>query len=222
MLPRGRLFGGQPTAGGTSLERAVLVRSLARAKGREESELLATLRRFGPDDRRAEAIRLLQEIIDGHSSEADNQAGSQVGEARDEKVAYRTVLGGQKDGTRPAPESDLAGPRNPTAQGLHELRLRKDRARNTGQESLETGDPSDLFSEARKQRDITDERESDQLREGHSVKEPTGATGRGADALHQQLELLVPEGRPAPDPARYSKLVNNVEVSRLLLISIQS
>ena len=158
---------------------------------------------------------MLQEIIDGHSGEAHNQAGSQVGEARDEKVAYRTVLGGQKDGTHPAPESDLAGPRNPTAQGLHELRLRKDRARNTGQQSLETGDPSDLFSEARKQRDITDEPESDQLREGHSVKEPTGATGRAAEALPQQLKLLIPENAPRPDPTRYSKLVRNIEVSRI-------
>jgi hypothetical protein len=43
-----------------------------------------------------------------------------------------------------------------TKQQLADLRRKKDRARDTGQEELETGDVGDLFSEARRQEDIED------------------------------------------------------------------
>ncbi len=45
-----RAFGGQPTAGRQSLRRAVFIRALGRAKGREGSQLLAALRELRSND----------------------------------------------------------------------------------------------------------------------------------------------------------------------------
>jgi hypothetical protein len=51
-------------------------------------------------------------------------------------------------------EPDLLGERTGSAQRLSDETRRRDTKRNTGQESLETGDPGDLFSEARRQGDL--------------------------------------------------------------------
>jgi hypothetical protein len=55
-----------------------------------------------------------------------------------------------------AVQGDLFGGASEIQQMLERVRAEKDRRRNTGQESLETGDPTDLFSQARKQTDIED------------------------------------------------------------------
>ena len=142
------------------------------------------------------------QVRETEGARPDNRAGAQLSSDR---------LPAE---TRQPTQPDLIGGVTDTQQALHREELARDAARNRGQESAETGRPDDLFSQARKQVDI-DDRESNALREDHAVKEPTGATGRRADGLPQQLELLVPANRPAPNPARYSRLVKNVEVSRL-------
>lgn len=55
-----------------------------------------------------------------------------------------------------AVQGDLFGGASEIQQMLERVRAEKDRRRNAGQESLETGDPTDLFSQARKQTDIED------------------------------------------------------------------
>jgi hypothetical protein len=50
-------------------------------------------------------------------------------------------------------QKDMFGAQ-PTKQALADLERKKDLARNTGQEEVETGDEGDLFSEARKQQDL--------------------------------------------------------------------
>ena len=53
-------------------------------------------------------------------------------------------------------KGDLFGQDTTTAQGLADLTAERDAKRSTGQEDLETGDPTDLFSQASKQVDIED------------------------------------------------------------------
>ncbi len=54
-------------------------------------------------------------------------------------------------------EGDLLGDDTSAAQALADETRRRDEARSTGQDSIETGDPSDLFSAARDQVDLIDE-----------------------------------------------------------------
>ena len=58
-------------------------------------------------------------------------------------------------------DTDLLGDDTKTEQEIADEERRRDEARNTGQEEVETGDPGDLFSEARRQKDIDDIPDSD-------------------------------------------------------------
>ncbi len=53
-------------------------------------------------------------------------------------------------------ERDLLGDDTRTAQALADETARRDAARTAGQESVETGDPGDMFSQATRQQDILD------------------------------------------------------------------
>ncbi len=55
-----------------------------------------------------------------------------------------------------APERDLFGEAPVSKQALADEQRRRDEKRNSGQDSTETGDPSDLFSQARQQTDLTE------------------------------------------------------------------
>ncbi|MGH7105081.1 MAG: LPD38 domain-containing protein, partial [Acetobacteraceae bacterium] len=58
----------------------------------------------------------------------------------------------------PAPAAaDLFGAAPVAEQALADERRRRDETRNSGQQSTETGNPSDLFSQARQQTDLTDQ-----------------------------------------------------------------
>ena len=52
--------------------------------------------------------------------------------------------------------SDLLGDNTEKAQALANEIARRDRKRNSGQDSIETGDPTDMFSMARFQIDLVD------------------------------------------------------------------
>lgn len=54
------------------------------------------------------------------------------------------------------PERDLFGEAPVSKQALADEQRRRDEKRNSGQDSTETGDPSDLFSQARQQTDLTE------------------------------------------------------------------
>ena len=56
-----------------------------------------------------------------------------------------------------SPEGDLLGDDTRAAQELADEIRRRDEARQAGQESIETGDPGDMFSAARQQQDLVDE-----------------------------------------------------------------
>jgi len=53
-------------------------------------------------------------------------------------------------------DGDLFGDDTAAAQAMADEERRRDAARNAGQDSIETGDPGDLFSEARRQTDLED------------------------------------------------------------------
>jgi diguanylate cyclase (GGDEF)-like protein len=56
-------------------------------------------------------------------------------------------------------QRDLFGEQNHVKNEIKKLQIAKDKKRNSGQESLETGRPDDLFSQARQQMDLTDIKE---------------------------------------------------------------
>lgn len=114
--------------------------------------------------------------LTGPVSDALTKAASQVkkgkrpGEVADAflETVKREIIGGDQPGrttgrARPADEAaaarfiDLLEEDTRAQQAVADETSRLDRLRNAGQESIETGDPNDLFSAARKQADLVDE-----------------------------------------------------------------
>lgn len=118
----------------------------------------------------SDAAIALWEIINGRRlSQETPQAG--LGQPREvEATPRRGAPDGRQreaDERRPATSEtrDIFGEDTRSAQEVADETRRRDARRNTGQESAETGDPSDLFSEARRQRDIEDAPESIEVTE---------------------------------------------------------
>lgn len=65
-------------------------------------------------------------------------------------------MGNTSKSSIPDGQADIFGDSTKSAQAVADLQRIKDAARNTGQDSLETGDPADLFSQARQQLDLGD------------------------------------------------------------------
>jgi RadC-like JAB domain-containing protein len=77
--------------------------------------------------------------------------------ARGEAPTRTAAAEGERPATRSAgAPRDLFGEAPTGAQALADEQRRRDLKRNSGQESLETGNPNDLFSQARHQADLTD------------------------------------------------------------------
>lgn len=139
-----------------------------------DEEAVETLaRHFENDD--AGFMRAVKETLDAHDTDAglarslpperevpgflehgaatERAAGppGRPGEGGDTAHARESPTGGG----RPA-ERDLFGVRPSTAQSLSDETARRDRARNSGQDSVETGRADDLFSQAVRQADLTD------------------------------------------------------------------
>lgn len=92
-------------------------------------------------------------------------AGEEAATEPVETAAARTPEGSQApaESVEPAPRGtggavagDLFGQDTSRAQGLADEKRKRDAARNSGQDSLETGDPTDMFSQARNQTDLMD------------------------------------------------------------------
>ena len=113
----------------------------------------ATERALEVDDD-TEAERRLREIID-HGTKAQSQADVEGRVAPGSSAGEREFASARRTPGEESPK-DLFGEDTRAAQALADEIRRRDIARNSGQESIETGDPSDLFSEARLQRDLTE------------------------------------------------------------------
>lgn len=180
----------------------------------------------------AEAARRYWDIIErGRQDHAEKESQGQNAATRGEEPAGVARAGevprepGQaahvpraaagRQSVAPGETQDLIGGKTATEQALHDERIQRDRARNSGQQSVETGDSTDLFSQARQQVDIEDHGNGSEIREPSPDAEPGHASGRGEGGVQGQLDLLVPQGAPAPDPADYGVLAKNVEVGRL-------
>ena len=85
-------------------------------------------------------------------------------------------------------ELDLLGEDPRQAQALADATRIKDAARNTGQDSLETADPADLFSQARNQVDLEDLEVATGFREDGSIK--TRSAREVLDELDEDLDRL--------------------------------
>jgi len=95
-----------------------------------------------------------------------------------QEEAPQVVQGASGQGHNATPaQPDLLGNQNPTAQALHDRQLVQDRARNTGQASVETGNPDDMFSQARRNRDIEDLQQA--LRGTNATHTPITLTSEG-------------------------------------------
>lgn len=87
-------------------------------------------------------------------------------------------------------ETDLLGDDTRSAQALADETRRRDEARNAGQDSLETGDPSDLFSEARKQTDLVAAAAEPELVDEADPLEQTRANIAGESPERASLIIL--------------------------------
>ncbi len=141
--------------------------------------LVETLaRRFENDD--TAFMRHVKEALDAHDTDAKLAASGpeesepagrftdgpaaggparEAGGGGDEPATgARTAdeTGGAESGGRARAETDLFGERPTSTQALADEIRRRDGLRNGGQESAETGDPSDLFSQAVRQNDLVD------------------------------------------------------------------
>lgn len=80
----------------------------------------------------------------------------------------------QKPKAKPAVQADLFGGVMDTRTALEKVKAEKDRRRNEGQQSAETGRPDDLFSQARKQADVEDTKKKPAAQESLLQREETG------------------------------------------------
>jgi hypothetical protein len=105
--------------------------------------------------------------------------------------------------TRPAERRDLLGDDTRSAQQLADEIRRRDTARNTGQESVETGRPSDLFSAARNQADLTQLPKPKTLREAIAARKAREAAPAPAADSEDTVELptLADKGEQPIDDA---------------------
>ena len=143
-----------------------------------------------------EAERRLQEIINGTQTERANETDTR-GVAQGARAGEREPA---HPGRRPRPQegaADLLGEDTRAAQALADEIRRRDAGRNTGQESIETGDPSDLFSQARNQRDLTELRTEPPP--GNFANRVIGELARRTDAagFTERARRLRDGGRPA-------------------------
>lgn len=152
-------------------------------------------------DARMQQLKDLDSIL-GKAEESETEK-----EARIEREAIQVEEPKTKYGTQP----DLFGDKVALRNELKRLEAEKDRRRNSGQESVETGKADDLFSEARKQRTIEEpkkayrENASDERLTGTKVADKEGkplrvyhGTGRG-DRFVQGIKA----GRATSGPMPY-------------------
>lgn len=146
---------------------------VARLSQIDEDAVETLARHFENDD--AGFMRKVKELLDAHDTDAKlassvPQDQEPLGLTPDRGAAGRSLdeagARGQEpraaaaESERPASRSerprDLFGESPSAAQSLADETRRRDLKRNSGQDSLETGNPGDLFSQARQQADLTD------------------------------------------------------------------
>lgn len=157
---------------GAAIDQAAAV---ARLRAYDEDALESLASRFADDDKGF--LAAVQELLHAHDESAKiarsvpedqpTNGGYDDGRATGRALG---AAGGERRGAESASEplghtaqapgrprsGDLFGEAPAGAQQLADETRRRDTARNTGQDSLETGDPSDLFSQARQQHDLGD------------------------------------------------------------------
>lgn len=124
----------------------------------------------GMDD--AQAARHLWDIINRGQDNGRENAGSGAGVSAGQSAGPATEApeiqeqrnqgeGKSARGQEAERVNDLLGQDTRQAQALSDEARRRDAARNSGQDSAETGDPGDMFSQAQQQTDLTDEKRHD-------------------------------------------------------------
>lgn len=155
---------------------------------RDFTALADRARRIDPDateralevDDDAEAERRLREIIDnGIEARAEADVEGRVAPSAD--AGERKPAAAGRGSIKKEGAADLFGEDTRTAQAIADEIRRRDAARNSGQESVETGRPDDLFSQARHQIDLTDELRTQQS-PGTYANRLLGDLARHADA----------------------------------------
>ncbi len=104
----------------------------------------AIIHRGSTDHAETEAVDEARQVRETEGARPDYPAGAQ---RTPERLSAET---------RQPSQADLIGGATDTQQALHREAIARDAARNRGQESVETGRPDDLFSQARHQVDIED------------------------------------------------------------------
>lgn len=87
------------------------------------------------------------------------------------------------------PSKDLLGDDTRAAQSLSDETRRRDDARNSGQESVETGDAGDLFSQARQQQDLADASARQPILASAEVLKQLQEEGRTVDSVLEAERL---------------------------------
>ena len=106
-------------------------------------------------DGRAAAGAPIEEGARGQPGSASGEAGREPSRAA-AAGERRPATGERRPATASERPRDLFGEAPTAAQRLADETRKRDAARNSGQISLETGNPGDLFSQARQQTDLTD------------------------------------------------------------------
>jgi hypothetical protein len=149
-------------AGSAPEDLAAYDSELERAHHDEETELDTTItaREREPDDESAHRDFARGAREDATQSAPQGARGAQPppSSAEGETLELTAQRAPAETPARipPRPTTDLFGDDTGAAQALADETRRRDSARNSGQESLETGDAGDMFSQARQQTDLTD------------------------------------------------------------------
>lgn len=121
-------------------------------KGNTARSTLEALPELDRADLEAKASQALEEAVQNGQITEEIAAGFRGAPAGQREGG--PGVRGQSEPARGAGSADLLGDDTRAAQAIADETARRDAARSAGQESLETGDPTDLFSQARQQSDL--------------------------------------------------------------------
>jgi len=103
---------------------------------------------------RLEKLRAEQERLE---REIERAGLNEEGDLESSRSDLDAIPFMRKGGKPPGVQQDLFGANNNVKNEIKRLEAELDKRRSSGQESVETGRPDDLFSQARKQTDLTDQ-----------------------------------------------------------------
>jgi hypothetical protein len=162
------------------LDVALVARMIERANEIDEAAVERLAIQHGDDD--DGFMTAIKELVHDTDTQTTAGSGAQSGPAPSESQAGKTEA--------KKPVGDLFGDDVAAKQAVADEARKRDAKRNSGQDSLETGDPSDMFSQAKNQTDLMDTpapKKAQEVSKNKLVSDDAAAVARAKDKTPEQF-----------------------------------